>query len=251
MSNTDHKSHSISINYTDKYFQDQKIANMNDNRHQIQLKHEMQVNQNRKHTTKRTLSNGVINQNGGQVHPTFNTRVHNLNYDRTATKTKPEAPTWHVAVNGGTNEQNLVNGNGITNLQSDMKHAVRKSNKESFNTNENMASNKQHLTNNELLFRRIINMFNKSYIWTTLKYGRSGNGRKRGRLFRKKYKNGYSENLLNAGDVNEVYRSDSFKFERFPKGQREVVRTIPDSDVDTQCAVSGVNGISSALFKVI
>lgn len=77
-------------------------------------------------------------------------------------------------------------------------------------------SNKQHLTNNELLFRRIVNIFNKSYLWTTLKY-RTGRNRKGRNLFRKKYRNGYSENLL-GGEVNEVYRSDSFKFERFPKG---------------------------------
>uniref|UniRef100_A0A8D8WT80 SH2 domain-containing adapter protein D n=2 Tax=Cacopsylla melanoneura TaxID=428564 RepID=A0A8D8WT80_9HEMI len=151
------------------------------------------------------------------------------------------------------NDSENVSSDTGNNKHSNTKNNTQKLTNNETNKHTNNDTNKQHLRNNELLFRRIMNMFNKSQLWTTLRYGRSSNGRKRGRFFRKKYKNGYSENLLNSNEVNEVYRSDSFKFERFPKeGRLSGCTGIDGLHAGTEVVPGGrvYAGLSSAFHKI-
>ncbi|KAL1454331.1 hypothetical protein WDU94_010602 [Cyamophila willieti] len=259
-------------------------ANMNENHHQIQHKLILQnrspetQEQNRSNIAKKTVTNRYktvhgkntsegtvasnthykkekqkdvkVNQTGNDKpklnlaceYPGSNVPSHLIGEETTRHTDLKTSPTFDY------NKDHIEKPNDCENVHSNEVDKNETNNKQHLTRNE---TNKQHLTNNELLFRRIMNMFNKSQLWTTLRYGRSNSGRKRGRFFRKKYKNGYSENLLNSNEVNEVYRSDSFKFERFPKsdcngmdGRRAVTEVVPGGRAGVY------TGLSSAFHKL-
>ncbi|KAI5726004.1 hypothetical protein M8J77_022689 [Diaphorina citri] len=218
----------LSINYVDKFIPDRQprpsAANMNENRHQI---HQLLLQAG--DDTTRTTQRQVRLPSGADT-----TRTTKPN----AVFTGKSAARGYDAMSRNAPSVNTPRDN----LETGGKDVLR-------------TANKEGLSSNELLFRRIVNMFNKSYIWTTLKYGRSGGSRKRGRLFRKKYKGGgCSDSLLVGSDSNEVYRSDSFKFERFPKGGPNdgVVRIMEDEHGRNtrNCVWRAERGLTTAFHKL-